>query len=155
MVYPTYELSPFGGNGPGGGFTPAQIAQAYGFNNITFNGTAGTGQGQTIAIVDAYNDPNIQADMNTFDSEFSLPAITVDRVNETGGTSYPASDSTGGWELEESLDVEWAHAMAPGASIMLVEASSATDSDLLAAVAVCVGPRQRGFDELGGQRVFG
>ncbi len=134
VVYPTFRLSPFGGGGPGGGFTPAQIAQAYGFSSISFNGTAGTGKGETIAIVDAYDDPNIQADLNTFDTEFSLPAITVDRVNETGGTSYPASDSTGGWELEESLDVEWAHAMAPGANIMLVEASSANDSDLLAAV---------------------
>ena len=134
VAYPTFLLSPFGGNGPGGGYTPAQIAQGYGFNSISFNGTSGTGQGETIAIVDAYNDPKIQTDLNTFDSQFGLPAVTVNRVNQTGGTSYPASDSTGGWELEESLDVEWAHAMAPGASIMLVEANSASDSDLLAAV---------------------
>ncbi len=134
-AHPTFVLGPFGGgNGPGGGFTPAQMEQAYGFNSISFNGTAGTGNGETIAIVDAYDDPNIQSDLNTFDSEFGLPATTVTRVNETGGTSYPASDSTGGWELEESLDVEWAHAMAPGASIMLVEASSTSDTDLLAGV---------------------
>ena len=124
-----------GGSGPpSGAYTPAQIQQAYGFNSITFGGVAGNGSGETIAIVDAYDDPNIQSDLNTFDTQFGLPATTVTRVNETGGTSYPASDSTGGWELEESLDVEWAHAMAPGASIMLVEASSASDSDLLAAV---------------------
>jgi subtilase family serine protease len=49
-------------------------------------------------------------------------------------TNYPASDPTGGWELEESLDVEWAHAMAPGASITLVEANSDDTNDLLAAV---------------------
>ena len=55
-------------------------------------------------------------------------------VNETGGTALPASDSTGGWELEESLDVEWAHAMAPGANIILVEASSTSYSDLFAGV---------------------
>ena len=60
--------------------------------------------------------------------------MTVTRVNQTGGTAYPAADSTGGWEMEESLDVEWAHAIAPGAKIMLVEARSANDSDLLAAV---------------------
>jgi hypothetical protein len=133
--HPTFVIGPFGGgNGPGGGFTPAQMQEAYGFSSISFNGTAGTGSNETIAIVDAYDDPNIQSDLNTFDSEFGLPATTVDRVNETGGTSYPASDSTGGWELEESLDVEWAHAMAPGASIMLVEASSTSDTDLLAAV---------------------
>ena len=134
VAYPTFVLSPFGGPGPGGGYTPAQIAQGYGFNSISFNGTAGTGKGETIAIVDAYDDPKIQGDLNTFDSEFGLPAVTVSRVNQTGGTSYPASDSSGGWELEESLDVEWAHAMAPGANIMLVEANSASDSDLLAAV---------------------
>ncbi len=122
------------GGAPGGGFSPAQIEQAYGFSSISFNGTAGTGKGETIAIVDAYNDPNIQSDLNTFDTEFGLPATTVIRVNETGGASLPSSDPTGGWELEESLDVEWAHAIAPQASIMLVEASSANDTDLLAAV---------------------
>ena len=132
FAHPTFVVGPFGGGtGPGGGFTPAQLQTAYGFSSISFNGTAGTGSGETIAIVDAYDDPNIQSDLNTFDSEFGLPAFTVTRVNETGGTSYPASDSTGGWELEESLDVEWAHAMAPGASIMLVEASSTSDTDLL------------------------
>ena len=134
-AHPMFEIGPLaGGGGPAGAYTPAQIQQAYGFNNITFGGVAGNGSGQTIAIVDAYDDPNIQADLNTFDTQFGLPATTVTRVNQTGGTSYPASDSTGGWELEESLDVEWAHAMAPGASIMLVEASSANDTDLLAAV---------------------
>ena len=116
-------------------YTPAELQTAYGFDSITFNGVAGTGSGETIAIVDSYDDPNIQADLNTFDAAFGLPNTTVIRVNQTGGTnSYPASDSTGGWELEESLDVEWAHAMAPGATIMLVEASSDNNSDLFAAV---------------------
>jgi len=140
FAHPTFVVGPFGGGtGPGGGFTPAQLQVAYGFSSIAFNGTAGTGSGETIAIVDAYDDPNIQSDLNTFDSEFGLPATTVTRVNETGGTSYPASDSTGGWELEESLDVEWAHAMAPGASIMLVEASSTSDNELLDAVSYAAG----------------
>src|SRR5271157_1193193 len=118
------------------GYTPQQIQNAYGINQITFSGgkVAGNGAGQTIAIVDAYNDPNIQADLNTFDSEFGLPATTVTRVNETGGTSLPASDPTGGWELEESLDVEWAHAVAPAANIVLVEASSGNLYDLFKAV---------------------
>ena len=136
VARPTFELGPLVADTapPSGAYTPAQMQQAYGFNSISFNGVAGTGNKETIAIVDAYNDPNIQADLNTFDTQFGLPATTVTRVNQTGGTSYPSSDPTGGWELEESLDVEWAHAMAPGASIMLVEASSASDSDLLAAV---------------------
>ena len=103
-------------------------------NNIVFNGTPGTGSGQTIAIVDAYDDSNIQSDLNQFDTQFGLPATTVTRVNQTGGTTYPSVDPTGGWELEESLDVEWAHAMAPGANILLVEASSSNSDDIFAAV---------------------
>jgi subtilase family serine protease len=135
VAQPTFVAVPLQSGGqPSAPYTPAQLKQAYGFNSILFNGVVGTGSGETIAIVDAYNDPNIQSDLNTFDSEFNLPATTVTRVNETGGTSYPASDPTGGWELEESLDVEWAHAMAPGANILLVEASSTSLSDLLTAV---------------------
>jgi hypothetical protein len=134
-AHPAFELIP-AGIGPDalGPYTPAQIAQAYQFNSISLNGTPGTGKGETIAIVDAYDDPNIQSDLNTFDSEFGLSSTTVIRVNENGGTRYPSRDPTGGWELEESLDVEWAHAMAPGATIMLVEASSAGSGDLLAAI---------------------
>jgi len=135
VAHPTFELGPLAGdNTAPAGYAPAQIQQAYGFNSIAFNGVAGTGSGETIAIVDAYDDPNIQADLNTFDSQFGLPTTTVMRVTETGGTSYPGTDPTGGWETEESLDVEWAHAMAPGATIMLVEASSDNDSDLANAV---------------------
>ena len=113
---------------------PAQLQTAYGFSSISFNGTPGTGAGQTIAIVDAYDDPNIQTDLSTFDSQFGLPDPTFTKVDQFGGTNYPPSDSSGGWELEESLDVEWAHAMAPGASILLVEANSASSTDLLTAV---------------------
>jgi subtilase family serine protease len=137
VVRPTFTLTPMGG-GPQpntAAYTPAQIAQAYGFNNISLGGFAGTGHGETIAIVDSFDDPNIQSDLNTFDSQFGLPATTVIRVNSSGGTAYPPVDRTGGWELEESLDVEWAHAMAPQATIMLVEANSSDGNDLLAAVA--------------------
>ena len=117
------------------GYNPLEIRTAYGVNQIEFpDGVVGNGAGQTIAIVDAYNDSNIQSDLNTFDSEFGLPATTVTRVNENGGTSLPASDPTGGWELEESLDVEWAHALAPEANIVLVEASSASFTNLFSAV---------------------
>ena len=131
----TFQAQPFAGNGPpAGAYTPAQLQEAYGFNNISFKGLAGVGSGETIAIIDAYDDPNIQSDLNTFDTQFGLPATTVTRVNETGGTNYPASDRTGGWETEESLDVEWAHAMAPGANILLVEASTSNLSDLLSAI---------------------
>src|SRR5262249_20195960 len=112
---------------------PAQIKTAYGFNGITFNGVPGDGRGQTIAIVDAYNDPNIVADLAKFDAQFGLaapPSFKV--VNQTGGTALPKSDR--GWASEIALDVEWAHAMAPGANILLVEANSAFNSDLDAAL---------------------
>jgi hypothetical protein len=114
---------------PSGSFTPAQIQQAYQYNQVSYNGS-----GETIAIVDAYNDPAIQSDVNSFDTQFNLPSTTISVVNETGGRKLPSADSTGGWELEESLDVEWAHAMAPGANIVLVEASSSGLSDLLTGV---------------------
>jgi hypothetical protein len=136
VAQPMFVLGPSGnGNPPSGAFTPAQIEEGYGFNQISFNGVTGDGKGETIALVDAYDDPNIQGDLNAFDTEFGLPAITVDRVNQAGGMTYPAQDSAGDWELEESLDVEWAHAMAPSASIMLVEANADDDTDLLTAVA--------------------
>jgi len=121
------------------GLTPLQVTAAYGLNAINFTTSSGPvkgdGSGETIALIEAYDDPNIQSDLNTFDSYYGLPALTVTRVNETGGTSsYPASDPTGGWEPEESLDVEWAHAIAPGANILVVEANSQNIQDLLAAV---------------------
>ena len=115
------------------GYTPTQIREAYGFNQISFGNVAGNGAGQTIAIVDAYNDPNIASDLAMFDQTYGLaapPMLTV--VNQTGGTALPTTDA--GWALEESLDVEWAHAMAPGATIMLVTANSSSLTDLLAAV---------------------
>ena len=68
------------------GYTPQQIQNAYGVNQIKFsNGVVGNGAGQTIAIVDAYNDPNIQADLNMFDTQFGLPAPRRSR-----GSTRPA-----------------------------------------------------------------
>jgi subtilase family serine protease len=109
-------------------YTPAQVRHAYGFDQI-----AGDGAGQTIAIVDAFNDPNIANDLATFDSQFGLAAPPSFRVvNQTGGGDLPTTDS--GWAGEISLDVEWAHAMAPAANILLVESNSDLISDLMAAV---------------------
>jgi hypothetical protein len=119
---------------------PAQMDAAYGVNQISFSGTAGTGAGQTIAIVDAYNDPDIISDANSFSSEFGLPQFngsgqpTLKVLNESGGTSLPANSSPGGWDVEEALDVEWAHSIAPQANIILFEANSNSYSDLLTAV---------------------
>jgi subtilase family serine protease len=106
-------------------YTPAQIRHAYGFDQL-----AGNGAGQTIAIVDAYGSPTIQNDLNTFCSNFGLPTTTITIAYPTG----KPKKTDGGWALETALDVEWAHAIAPGASILLVVAKSNSNSDLLAAV---------------------
>ncbi len=126
--------APFATTSPTG-HSPGQISQAYGFDQISFNGgsIAGNGSGQTIAIVDAYNQPNLASDLQHFDTAFGLPnpphfAI----VNQSGGSNLPAANAS--WGTEESLDVEWAHAMAPGANIVLVEANSSSESDLFSAV---------------------
>jgi uncharacterized repeat protein (TIGR01451 family) len=117
------------------GTTPSQIRHAYGFDQITFNnGTiTGDGTGQTIAIVDAYDDPRAASDLRTFDLQFNLPDPTFTKVNQTGGTAYPQPDA--GWAVEIALDIEWAHAIAPKAKILLVEATTADLSNLAAAVA--------------------
>ena len=113
------------------GYSPQQIQNAYAVSGITFSGgaVAGNGAGRTIAIVDAYNDPNIASDLATFDSQFGLPAPPSFTVKNLGG-----STSNPGWALETSLDVEWAHSIAPDASIVLVEAPSSSLSSLLSAV---------------------
>lgn len=118
--------------GAPGGMSPAQIAQAYGFNQIQLSGgVKGDGSGQTIAIVDAYDDPNIASDLAKFDSQFGLAAPpSFSKVYQSG--FKPQADT--GWSQEISLDVEWAHAMAPKANIVLVEANSANLGDLLSAV---------------------
>jgi hypothetical protein len=115
------------------GTTPAQIRHAYGFDQISLpNGAAADGSGQTIAIVDAYDDPNIANDLHQFDVRFGLPDPTFTKVNQNGGTGMPAADS--GWASEIALDVEWAHAIAPRAKILLVEANDSSYTNLFAAV---------------------
>jgi len=131
---PDYYLIPHAGTAVSG-YTPAQIRAAYGFNNVSFGSTAADGRGQTIAIIDAYNDPNIVSDLSAFDTNFGITAPTSFKiVNQNGGTSLPGTDPSQGWEGETALDVEWAHAIAPGANILLVEANNASDTSLFAAV---------------------
>ena len=112
------------------GLPPKAITTAYGFP------TTG-GAGKTIAIVDAYDDPTIASNLNTFSSQYGLPPCTTTngcftKVNQTGGTTYPRA--TSGWGLEISLDVEWAHALAPRPTSCLVEATSNSDTNLFVAV---------------------
>ena len=107
------------------GYTPAQIRD--------YLGLTGTGAGQTIAIVTAYDAPNIAKDLAVFNSTFGLPAPpSFKKVNQTGGTKYPPAD--GGWALEAALDVQWAHAVAPAAALLLVEATSSSMGNLMTAV---------------------
>jgi hypothetical protein len=122
---------------PSGAYSPSAILQAYGFNQIGLpGGAAANGAGQTIAIVDAYNDPNIASDLATFDNYYHInngAAANLTILNQSGQkTGLPATDAS--WAQETSLDVEWAHAIAPGANIVLVEANSSSVSDLMAAV---------------------
>ncbi len=126
------------------GYTPAQIRTAYGFDQISFTSPAGAwvpgnGAGQTIAIVDAYNDPNIAADLAVFSQRFALPQFnvpggpTLKVTSQTGSTTaLPLTDP--GWAVEIALDVEWAHAIAPYANILLVESNTDDYTDLLLAV---------------------
>jgi hypothetical protein len=111
-------------NPASGPYDPQQVRQAYGFNQITFENGAipGDGRGQTIAIVDAYDDPNIGSDLHNFDLKVGLPDPSLSVASETLNGQPTGVDPSGGWEMEEALDVEWAHAMAPGANILLVEA---------------------------------
>src|SRR5439155_21811405 len=109
------------------GTTPTQIRHAYGFDQLSLDGT-----GMTIAIVDAFDNPNVASDLHTFDVQFGLPDPTFTKVNQTGGTAYPAVDY--GWASEIALDVEWAHALAPKANILLVEAGDNSSTNLYAAV---------------------
>ena len=131
------ELPPFAGYAYE---TPASLACIYGLvpatpgcnpNTTTTNPTGGS---QSIAIVDAYDYPTAASDLAVFSAQFDLPAANLTVVY--AGGSEPAQDPTGGWELEESLDIEMAHAMAPNAHIYLVEANSNYDSDLYPAVQV-------------------
>jgi subtilase family serine protease len=113
------------------GLSPRDIDTAYGF---TVSNTSGAGK--TIAIVDAYNDPSASNDLHVFSTTMSLPDCTTGNgclkiVNQNGGSKLPRTNS--GWALEISLDIQWAHAMAPGAQILLVEASSNSFTNLLAA----------------------
>jgi kumamolisin len=118
--------------------TPASLACVYALVAVTagcnpnVTTTNAAGGARVITIVDAYDDPTAVSDLATFSSQFGLPAATFSVVFATG--TRPAEDPTGGWEIEESLDIEWAHAMAPSAKIYLVEAASPAFSDLFTAV---------------------
>jgi subtilase family serine protease len=110
-------------------YSPQQIQQAYGYTPLLNKGIDGTGR--TIVIIDAYSNPYIQSDLALEDQEFGLPAANLQILPST--TAFdPTDPNQVGWAEEITLDVEWAHVMAPGANIILAEAASNNDADLLA-----------------------
>ena len=110
-----------------GGYNPPDLQSAYALPGAT------AGSGQTVAIVDAYDDPNAESDLGVYRSQFGLAACTTAngcfrKVNQTGGTRYPKSN--GGWAQEISLDLDMVSAICPNCHILLVEASSSSFTNL-------------------------
>ncbi|HEX8925339.1 MAG TPA: S53 family peptidase [Terriglobales bacterium] len=119
--------NPNASSGPSG-YGPTQFRTAYGLTSASST--------LTVAIVDAYNDPNIESDLAVYSNYYGLPACTTangcfKKVDQTGGTNYPKTDP--GWSLEIALDVETVHAICPSCKILLVEATSNSFANLLAA----------------------
>jgi subtilase family serine protease len=119
---------------PSSAFVPSQIRHAYGFDLI-----ANQGAGQTIGIVDAYDDANAENDLGVFSKQFNLPSCTTNngcfrKIYSNG--RKPSANSN--WSVEISLDIEWAHAIAPQAKIVLIETPSNNLSDLVSGVDVAV-----------------
>lgn len=147
-------------------YTPAQIRAAYGLPAIPAAGTslsaaqaAQFGAGQTIYIVDAMHNPNVAAELAAFNSKFGLPTCTTKAIatnaalplaapsaaacelsvvysNASGAMTATAPAYDSGWSTEISLDVQWAHAIAPLARLVLIEAPDSSVNNLLSAVAL-------------------
>jgi subtilase family serine protease len=113
---------------PAGCYGPDQMRAAYSTQALLSAGFDGTGR--TIVIIDAYGSPTLAADVANFDSAWGLPAAKL-TITAPFGIDQTTPDNADGWSGETSLDVEWAHAIAPGANIALVVAKSNTDSDIL------------------------
>ena len=111
------------------GYSAHAIASHYGLQDAYAAGYAG--QGQTIVLVDAYGSPTIRSDANLFSSKMGLPKLTDADFQVVYPSGPPiANPYPTGWPVEISLDVEWAHAMAPQAKIVLVVAPSDDADDL-------------------------
>ena len=157
-------VAPMAGAGVVATYSPAQIRAAYDLPALPAAGTALTplqaaqlGAGQTIYIIDAMHDPNVAAELATFNQKFGLPACTSKAIATSAALPLPAAPAGGcelsvvystpsntmtatapaynsGWAMEIALDVQWAHATAPLARIVLIEAPDASINSLLGAV---------------------
>jgi N-acetylneuraminic acid mutarotase len=120
------------------GYGPSQLQSAYNLPSST------AGSGQTVAIVDAYDDPDAEADLQVYRAQYGLPVCDTangcfQKLNQDGQTSPlppPAGDN--GWDVEESLDVDMVSAICPNCHIDLIEANSNSDSDLYTAESAAV-----------------
>src|SRR5437764_8196505 len=122
VLNPLYKIHSSDNNPAGSpapvGLTPTQIRHAYGIDTILFGAVTGDGTGQTIAIIDAFDDPAMvsstdpafnTSDLHKFDVQFGIPdPPSFKKMNQTGGTVYPSPNKS--WSVEIALDVEWAHA---------------------------------------------
>src|SRR5581483_3938103 len=106
------------------------LATAYGLNN-------GASTNQTVAIVDAFADPSVKADLNTFDAHYGLPHETSTSfkvITQTGSTNLSGVTPDAGWAGEITLDVQTVRGLCHKCRILLVEANSSSDADLAAGV---------------------
>ena len=129
-TYGTYPKATYKGNGyyspgPGCGYSPSNVYGAYNLNGLYAEGY--NGAGQTIVIIDWCGSPTIREDANVFSGRFGLPALTAANFNiiDVGGPS-----ACSGVDMEINLDVEWSHAIAPGAKIDLVVPPTADFEDV-------------------------
>ena len=128
---PEDEVSPaLSGSGVEGGYSPEDLRAAYKLPSTT------GGSGQTVAVVDAFHDPTAEADLGAYRAEYGLPPCTATEacfreVNQTGGTSYPASNAV--WSREISLDLDMVSAICPDCHILLVESNNEETTNLAAA----------------------
>ena len=118
-IYGSAKLKP-------AGFSPTQIKSFY---NLPNSGGAGT-----IVIIDAYDNKNIEKDLSDFSKEFNLPDCTISNGYFEKHKMSDVIKTNSGWAGETALDVEWAHAIAPQAKILLVEATTPSGINLLKAV---------------------
>ena len=120
-----------GANSTPSGYSPSDLQSAYNLPSST------AGSGQTVAIVDAYDDPNAESDLSVYRSQYGLPACTTAngcfrKVNQNGGTRYPRAST--GWAEEISLDLDMVSAICPNCHILLVEANNNSLTNLGTAV---------------------
>ena len=115
------------------GYGPSQLQSAY---NLA-SAAASNGSGETVYIVDSYDYPTAQADLNAYRSQYGLPACgsgCFTKVSQTGSTtSLPTAAGSTGWDVEEALDIDMVSAICPNCHITLVEANSAGGNDLYVA----------------------